>query len=329
LIKGLTIMKFLFVRVFIVFIAFIANVSAQSQPYPNKPIKIISPFATGGIADTFSRVVGQGLSESLGQPVVVENKTGGGGNIGADFVAKAPADGYTLVMGNIGSHAVNPYLMKNMPYDPLKDFEPVAYVLDAEGLLVVNSTIPVKNVTELIAYVKARPGQVSYGSGGMGTTSHLAGELFKSLAKVDMTHIPYKGNAPAITDLIGGQTQVMFATMPTVLPYVKTDKLKALAVIGSSRASSLPDVPTVAETLPGFDVSNWIGIFAPAGTPKPIISKLNTEIIKIMQQPAVQKRLETEGAKFKPMTPEAFGAFQKNEALKWAKTIKDSGIKPE
>lgn len=325
-------MKSLFIRGFIVFIAFIANVSAvsaQSQPYPNKPIKIISPFATGGIADTFSRVVGQGLSESLGQPVVVENKTGGGGNIGADFVAKAPADGYTLVMGNIGSHAVNPYLMKNMPYDPLKDFEPVAYVLDAEGLLVVNPTIPVKNVTELIAYVKARPGQVSYGSGGMGTTSHLAGELFKSLAKVDMTHIPYKGNAPAITDLIGGQTQVMFATMPTVLPYVKTDKLKALAVIGSSRASSLPDVPTVAETLPGFDVSNWIGIFAPAGTPKPIISKLNAEIIKIMQQPAVQKRLETEGAKFKPMTPEAFGAFQKNEALKWAKTIKDSGIKPE
>ena len=322
-------MKFLFVRVFIVFIAFIANVSAQSQPYPNKPIKIISPFATGGIADTFSRVVGQGLSESLGQPVVVENKTGGGGNIGADFVAKAPADGYTLVMGNIGSHAVNPYLIKNMPYDPLKDFEPVAYVLDAEGLLVVNPAIPVKNVNELIAYVKARPGQVSYGSGGMGTTSHLAGELFKSLAKVDMTHIPYKGNAPAITDLIGGQTQIMFATMPTVLPYVKADKLRALAVIGSSRASSLPDVPTVAETLPGFDVSNWIGIFAPAGTPKPIISKLNTEIIKIMQQPAVQKRLETEGAKFKPMTPEAFGAFQKNEALKWSKTIKDAGIKPE
>ena len=322
-------MKFLFVRVFIVFIAFIVNVSAQSQPYPNKPIKIISPFATGGIADTFSRVVGQGLSESLGQPVVVENKTGGGGNIGADFVAKAPADGYTLVMGNIGSHAVNPYLIKNMPYDPLKDFEPVAYVLDAEGLLVVNPAIPVKNVNELIAYVKARPGQVSYGSGGMGTTSHLAGELFKSLAKVDMTHIPYKGNAPAITDLIGGQTQIMFATMPTVLPYVKADKLRALAVIGSSRASSLPDVPTVAETLPGFDVSNWIGIFAPAGTPKPIISKLNAEIIKIMQQPAVQKRLETEGAKFKPMTPEAFGAFQKNEALKWSKTIKDAGIKPE
>ena len=260
---------------------------------------------------------------------MVENKTGGGGNIGADFVAKAPADGYTLVMGNIGSHAVNPYLIKNMPYDPLKDFEPVAYVLDAEGLLVVNPAIPVKNVNELIAYVKARPGQVSYGSGGMGTTSHLAGELFKSLAKVDMTHIPYKGNAPAITDLIGGQTQIMFATMPTVLPYVKADKLRALAVIGSSRASSLPDVPTVAETLPGFDVSNWIGIFAPAGTPKPIISKLNAEIIKIMQQPAVQKRLETEGAKFKPMTPEAFGAFQKNEALKWSKTIKDAGIKPE
>ena len=317
-------LEFLFIS-----FALVSGAQAQSASYPDRQIRIISPFATGGIADTFSRVIAQGLSEAWSQPVIVENKTGGGGNIGSDFVAKAAPDGYTLVMGNIGSHAVNPYLIKNMPYDPLRDFQPVAFVLDAEGLLVVNPTIPVKNVTELIAYVKARPGQVSYGSGGMGTTSHLAGELFKSLAKVDMTHIPYKGNAPAITDLIGGQTQVMFATMPTVLPYVKTDKLKALEVIGSSRASSLPEVPTVAETVPGFDVSNWIGIFAPAGTPKPIINKLNAEIIKIMQQPAVQKRLETEGAKFKPMTPEAFGAFQKNEALKWAKTIKDSGIKPE
>jgi len=303
--------------------------SAQNISYPDRQIRIISPFATGGIADTFSRVVAQGLNESWGQPVIVENKTGGGGNIGSDFVAKAPPDGYTLVMGNIGSHAVNPYLIRNMPYDPLKDFQPVAFVLDAEGLLVVNPSVPSKTVTELIAYIKANPGKISYGSGGVGTTSHLAGELFKFLAKVDMTHIPYKGNSPAITDLIGGQTQIMFATMPTVLPFVKTGKLRAIAVIGGSRTSALPDLPTVSQTLPGFEVSNWIGIFAPTGTPTPIITKLNTEINKIMQLPNNQKRLEAEGAKFRAMTPEAFGIFQRNEAQKWAKIIKDSGINPE
>jgi len=302
---------------------------AQADSYPNRQIKIISPFATGGIADGFSRIIAQGLSEAYGQPAIVENKTGSGGNIGADFVAKSPADGYTLIMGSIGTHAVNPYLVKNMPYDPLKDFVPVVFVLDAEGLLAVNPNVPVKSVSELITYVKANPGKVSYGSGGIGTASNLAGELFNLTAKVDMTHIPYKGNAPAITDLLGGQTQLMFATMPTVLPYVKTGKLRALAVIGGTRSPSLPDVPTVSETLPGFDVSNWIGIFAPNGTPPAIISKLNTEIVKVMQQPNVQKRLDTEGAKFKVMTPEAFGAFQKTEAQKWAKTIRDAGLKPE
>ena len=302
---------------------------AQSTSYPDRQIRIISPFATGGIADTFSRVVAQGLNESWGQPAIVENKTGGGGNIGSDFVAKAPPDGYTLVMGNIGSHAVNPYLIKNMPYDPLKNFQPVAFVLDAEGLLVVNPSVPSKTVNELIAYIKANPGKISYGSGGVGTTSHLAGELFKFLAKVDMTHIPYKGNSPAILDLISGQTQIMFATMPTVLPFVKTGKLRAIAVIGGSRTSALPDLPTVSQTLPGFEVSNWIGIFAPTGTPTPIITKLNTEINKIMQLPNNQKRLDAEGAKFRAMTPETFGMFQRDEAQKWAKIIKDSGIKPE
>ena len=322
-------MKIFFSKLLAIFFVCSLSALAQNPNYPDRQIKIISPFAVGGIADSFARLIGQSLSDSWGQPVVIENKTGGGGNIGADFVAKSPPDGYTLVMGNIGSHAVNPYLMKNMPYDPLKDFEPITFVLDAEGLLVVNPSLPVKNVRELIAYIKANPGKISYGSGGVGTTSHLAGELFKTLAKVDMVHIPYKGNALAITDLIGGQTQIMFATMPTVLPYVKSGKLKALAVIGASRTSSLPDVPTVSETLPGFDVSNWIGLFSPAGTPKSIVNKLNSEIIKIMQQPNLQTRLESEGAKFKAMTPEAFAVFQKNEALKWAKTIKDSGITPE
>ena len=305
------------------------NTYAQAGAYPNHQIKIISPFATGGIADGFSRIIAQGLSESFGQPVIVENKAGGGGNIGADFVAKSPADGYTLIMGSIGTHAVNPYLVKNMPYDPLKDFVPVVFVLDAEGLLAVNPNLPVKNVAELIAYLKANPGKFSYGSGGIGTASHLAGELFVMTTKVDMTHIPYKGNALAITDLIGGQTQVMFATMPTILPYVKSDKLRGLAVTGAGRDPSMPDLPSISETLPGFDVKNWIGLFAPAGTPPAVVKKLHDEVAKIMQQPAVQKKLEAEGAKYYAMTPEAFGVFQKKESVRWGKIIKSAGIKPE
>ena len=305
------------------------GVFAQANNYPNHQIKIISPFATGGIADGFSRIIAQGLSESFGQPVIVENKTGGGGNIGADFVAKSPADGYTLIMGSIGTHAVNPFLVKNMPYDPLKDFVPVVFVLDAEGLLAVNPSLPVKNVSDLIAYLKANPGKVSYGSGGIGTASHLAGELFVMTTKVDMVHIPYKGNALAITDLIGGQTQVMFATMPTILPYVKSDKLRGLAVTGANRDPSMPDLPSISETLPGFDVKNWIGLFAPAGTPPAVVKKLHDEVSKIMQQPSVQKKLESEGAKYYAMSPEAFGTFQKKESVRWGKIIKSAGIKPE
>jgi len=219
--------------------------------------------------------------------------------------------------------------VKSMPYDPFKDFVPVAFVLDAEGLLAVNPSVPVKNVSELISYIKANPGKVSYGSGGIGTASHLAGELFILTAKVDMTHIPYKGNALAITDLIGGQTQLMFATMPTILPYVKSDKLRGLAVTGATRDPSMPDLPSMSETLPGFDVKNWIGLFAPAGTPPVIVKKLNAEVGKIMQQPAVQKKLESEGAKYYAMSPEAFGAFQKKESVRWGKIIKSAGIKPD
>jgi tripartite-type tricarboxylate transporter receptor subunit TctC len=303
--------------------------AATAQSYPSKTIKIVVPFAVGGIADTFARVIAQKLGESWGQPVIVENKGGAGGNIGADFVAKSPPDGYTLVMGNIGTHAVNPYLMKNMPFDPLKDFVPIAHVLDAEGLLVVNPSVNAKTVPEIIALAKSDSAKLSYASGGMGTTSHLAGELFKSLAKVDIVHVPYKGNSPAITDVLGGQAQMIFATMPTVLPQVKAGRLRAVAVIGAERTPALPDVPTIAETLPGFAVSNWIGLFAPAGTPPEIVKKLNAEVQKIMQQPDVQKRLETEGAKFIATAPESFAAFQRNEAAKWAKAIREAGIKPE
>ena len=301
--------------------------SAQAPAYPDRPIRIVVPFPVGGIADTFGREIGKKLTEVWGQPVLIDNRTGAGGNIGADIVAKSAPDGYTLVMGNIGTHAVNLSLFPTMPFDTIKDFTPIVHVLDAEGLLVVNPTISATTVPELIALARAQPGKLSYGSGGVGTTSHLAGELFKSMTKVDIVHVPYKGNVPAITDLLGGQTSMSFATMPTVLPHVRAGKLRPLAVLGSTRSPALPDVPTVAESVPGFDVSNWIGLFGPAGLSPAIVARINAEVQKIMRSPEIQKRLETEGAKFIPMSPEQFAAFQKSELAKWAKTIKDANIK--
>lgn len=305
-----------------------APVWAQGAAYPSRPIKIIVPFAVGGIADTFGRAIGQGMTEAWGQPVVIENRTGAGGNIGAELVAKAAPDGYTLVIGNIGTHAVNVHLFKSMPFDPVKDFVPVAHLLDAEGLLVVHPAVKASTVAEIIALAKAQPGKLSYGSGGLGTTSHLAGEMFKSAAKVDIIHVPYKGNVPAITDLIGGQLTMAFATMPTVMPHVKAGTLRAIAVIGSTRAPSLPDLPTVAESgLPGFEVSNWIGLFAPAGTPKDIVDRLNAEVQRIMRTPEMARRMESEGARFLPMNATQFAAFQKAELERWGKAIREAGIK--
>lgn len=306
------------------------SVLAQTSNYPNKPIRIIVPFAVGGIADTFGRVIGIKLTEAWGQPVIIENKTGAGGNIGAELVAKSPPDGYTFVIGNNGTHAVNVSLFKTIPFDPIKDFAPVAHIVEAEGLLVVNPSVKASSVREIIEMARAQPGKLSYASGGLGTTSHLAGELFKSTAKVDIVHVPYKGNSPAIADLLSGQTQLSFATMPTVLPHVKAGKLRAIASIGLARTVALPDVPTVAESgLPGFEVSNWIGLFAPAGTPADVVSKLNAEVQKIMNSPDVQKRLEAEGARFIPSTPGQFASFQREELAKWAKIIKDANIKAE
>jgi tripartite-type tricarboxylate transporter receptor subunit TctC len=301
--------------------------SAQAPAYPDRPIRIVVPFAVGGIADTFGREIGKKLTETWGQPVTIDNRTGAGGNIGADIVAKSAPDGYTLVIGNIGTHAVNVSLFPTMPFDPIRDFTPIVHLMDAEGLLVVNPSIKATTVTELIALARSEPGKLSYGSGGVGTTSHLAGELFKSLTRVDIVHIPYKGNVPAITDLLGGQTSMTFATMPTVMPHVRAGKLRPLAVLGATRSPALPDVPTVAESVPGFDVSNWIGLFGPAGMPAAIVARLNAEVQKIMLSPEIQKRLETEGAKFIPMSAEQFAAFQKSELTKWAKTIRDANIK--
>jgi tripartite-type tricarboxylate transporter receptor subunit TctC len=299
----------------------------QAPTYPDRPIRIVVPFAVGGIADTFGREIGKKLTEAWGQPVLIETRTGAGGNIGADLVAKSPPDGYTLVIGSIGTHAVNLSLLASMPYDPVKDFTPIVHLLDAEGLLVVNPAIEATTVPQLITLARAEPGKLSYGSGGLGTTGHLAGELFKAMNKVDIVHVPYKGNVPAITDLLGGQTSMAFATMPTVLPHVRAGKLRALAVLSATRSQALPDLPTVAESVPGFEVSNWIGLFGPAGVPPAVVAKLNAAVQTIMNSAEMQKRLETEGAKFVPMSPEQFAAFQKAEITKWAKTIKEANIK--
>jgi tripartite-type tricarboxylate transporter receptor subunit TctC len=299
-----------------------------AQAYPSKAIRIICPFPVGGIADLYGRIVAAKLSETWGQPVVVENRTGAGGNIGADLVAKSPADGYTLVIGSIGTHAVNPTLFAKMPYDAVNDFAPISLLLEAEGLLVVHPSVPAQSVPELIAHARANPGKLTFASAGMGTASHLAGELFKAMAKVDMSHIPYKGNVPAITDLLAGQTSLIFATMPTVLPHVKAGKLRALATIGPVRSAAVPEVPTVAEAaLPGFAVTNWVGFFAPAGTPADIVRRWNVETHKVMQSPDIQARLLNEGARFIPMTPDQYAAFVKSEIAKWAPVVRASGAR--
>jgi len=311
----------------IVVIAALLPSFAEAQPYPSKPVRIIVNFPAGGVADIYARIIGAKVQESWGQPVVVENRTGGGGNIGADAVAKSAPDGYTLNMSAIGPHAVNVSLFSKMPYDPVKDFAAIALVLEAEGLLVVHPTVPANSVAELIAYARANPGKLTFASAGPGTASHLAGELFKTMAKVDMLHIPYKGNVPAITDLLAGQTSLLFATMPTVLPHAKAGKLRALATLGSGRSAATPELPTIGETLKGFEVNNWIGLFAPAGTPAEIVKRWNAEVMRVMQSPDIQARLPVDGARFTLNTPEQFAAFVKSEITKWAPVVKASGAR--
>src|SRR5687768_10708730 len=300
---------------------------SAAQPYPSKPVRIIVNFPAGGVADIYARIIGAKVQESWGQPVVVENRTGGGGNIGADAVAKSAADGYTLNMSAIGPHAVNVSLFSKMPYDPVKDFAAIALVLEAEGLLVVHPSVPANNVSELIAYARGNPGKLTFASAGPGTARHLAGELFKAMAKVDMLHIPYKGNVPAITDLLAGQTSLLFATMPTVLPHAKAGKLRAVATLGSARWAATPELPTIGETLKGFEVNNWIGLFAPAGTPAEIVRRWNGEVMRVMQSPDIQARLPLDGARFTANTPEQFSAFVKSEIAKWAPVVRASGAR--
>lgn len=306
-----------------------APAAFAQQNYPQKPIRYIVPFPAGGIADVFARIIGGRLTEALGQPVVVENRAGAGGNIGAEFVAKARPDGYTILMGSIGTQAVNASLYRNMPYDSAKDFTPIALVIEAESMLALHPSVAASTPAELIALARAQPGKLTCGSAGVGTTSHLACELFKSMARVDITHVPYKGNVPAITDLLAGQISMVFATMPTVLPHVKAGKLKGVAVLGTGRSPAAPGFPALAETLPGFEVNNWVGTFGPAALPAAITAKLNAEILALMRTPDVRLRLLTEGARFTPMTPEQFAEFVAAETAKWGKLIREVGIRAD
>jgi len=301
--------------------------SVFAQPWPSKPIRIVVPFPVGGIADLYSRLVAARWTELWGQPVVVENRTGAGGNIGADLVAKAAPDGYTIGVGTIGTHAVNVTLFSKLPYDPVRDFAPITPLVDADGLLAVHPSVAAGTVPELVGLARSKPGSLTYASAGAGTASHLAGELFKSMAKVDLVHVPYKGNVPAITDLLAGQTSLIFAT--TVLPHTRAGKLKAIATIGSARAAATPELPTVNESLPGFVVNNWVGLFAPAGTPADIVNRMNAEATKFMQQRDIEARLTNEGARFAPMTPAQYGDFVKAEIAKWAPVVKASGAKAD
>jgi tripartite-type tricarboxylate transporter receptor subunit TctC len=286
----------------------------------------VVPFAPGGSTDIVGRIMTQRLSERFKQPVVLDNRGGGGGNIGSDLVAKAQPDGYTLLIGTVGSLTINPTLYKRMPYDPLRDLTPVAYFGSTPNVLVVHPSLPVKSVRELIALARSKPGQLNYASAGTGGSVHLAAELFKSLAKVDMVHVPYKGSGPALIDLLGGQTQLMFSTMPPALPHVKSGRLRALGMTGTKRSLLLPDLPTIAEAgLPGYEITQWWGLLGPAGMPAAIVTRINTDVNAILQLPDVKERFASAGADTAPNTPAWFATYMKSEVAKWAKVVKASG----
>ena len=312
----------------VAFAAAAAPMGVQAQAWPSKPIKYVVPFAPGGTTDILARTVGEKLSIALGQPVVVENKPGAGGGVGADFTAKAAPDGYTIMGGTISTHAINASLYSNLPYDPVKDFAAITLIARVPNLLVINPDIKAKNVAELIALMKANPGKFTFASSGNGTSQHLSGELFKSMAGVDMQHIPYKGSPPALQDVVGGQVSMTFDNITTAWPLAKAGKLRPLAVTTAKRSSIAPEVPTLAESgLPGFEVGSWQGVFAPAGTPPEIVKRLNAEIVKILNMPDVKERLVALGAEPVGDTPEQFSAYVKSEVAKWSDIVKKSGAK--
>ena len=303
--------------------------SAGAQTYPSKPIRMIVPFAPGGGTDILARIIGQQLADAWGQAVNVENRAGASGNVGTELVARSVPDGHTLVMA-INTHAVNASLYSKLPFDPVKDFAPVILTATTANILVVHPSVPANSVQALIALAKAQPGRLNYASGGSGTTSHLAAELFKTMAGVDMVHVPYKGGGAAYTDLLAGQVQLYFVGIPGTVQYLKAGRLRALGVTTPRRSPAAPEVPTIAESgLPGFAATTWWGILAPAGTPQPIIARIDFEVARILKQPEVRARLDAQGFEPVASTPESFTAFMRSEIELWAKAVKASGARAE
>jgi tripartite-type tricarboxylate transporter receptor subunit TctC len=310
--------------------AMLGSAVALAQTYPSKPIRIIVPYPAGGTSDILARAIGPGITAALGQPVLVENKPGSTGNVGADLVAKSPPDGYTVLLADIGSLAISPSIFPTLPFDPVKDFAPVLMVAYSPHLLAVNPALPARDVKELIALAKAKPGTLNFAVSGVGGANHLAGVDFALRTGIKWTYIPYKGGAQAITDVVGGQADVLFNGMVATYPMVKGGKLKALAISSSKRFAAAPDIPTVAESgLPGFETGSFQGIVAPAGTPPEIVSKLHQTISKILASPEMQERLATAGAELRPGSPADFGVFIRDEKARWAKVVKESGEKFE
>lgn len=299
-----------------------------TSAYPTKPVRMIVPFPAGGATDIVGRLVAQKLAEAWGQQVIVDNRGGAGGTIGSEIAAKSPPDGYTILVGTSSTHAIAPSLYGKLGYDPARDFVPVTLIANATILLAVHPSVPARNVRELIALAKREPNALSFASSGNGGISHLVGEQFKSLAGIEMLHVPYKGDTPALVDLASGQVHLMFGTAVSFLPYVQSKRLNALAVTNPRRSPIVPTVPTVAESgLPGFEALQWFGIFAPSGTPKDIVAKLNSEIVRIVRVPDVRERMTTLGAEVVGSSSEQFASFQKADTAKWAKIVKTSGAK--
>lgn len=315
------------IRILLASLFFCTGVFAQS--YPNKPIRLISPWSPGGPAEALARTVTIKMSESLGQPIIIDSRGGANGTIGGAIAAKAPADGYTIFFSHLGPMAIAPALMKDMPYDPLKDFDPITQVVAGPTLLAVRNDIPVKSVKELIAYAKANPGKLTYGSVGIGSTTHLAGEMLSSMAGIDIVHVPYKGSTPILVDMLGGRISFAFIGISGVIQQAQAGQVRAIAISTLKRSPNFPEIPTVSETLPGFELNSWYGMAAPAGTPKAIIARLHQEVVNALKKPDVIEWMKQSGLDPVGSSPEEHAAHIKAEIAKWAKAVKDAKVKTD
>lgn len=322
-----------FVRILLAALLLPAATLALAQAYPAKPVRWLIPYSAGGPTDVLARAIAPKLSESLGVPVIVENRLGAGGSIAMDSVAKAPPDGYLIGMGLTGTHAINPHLYAKLPYDPLKDFAPITPLVSYVNILVCNPSVPVRSAGELVAHAKANPDRVAYASGGRGASNHLAGELLKALTGAPLVHVPYKGNAPAMTDVLGGTVACMFDILSTALPHVRSGKVRAIAVAGKKRSAFLPEVPTMQESgVPGYDEATsdlWLGVFAPPGTPRPIVERLHADFVKAMAAPEVAERVRAQAYDVWTLRPEEFSVHLRRDLEKWGAMVKSAGLAPE